>query len=80
METRKDVEDSNKGMMLLCAANSVLSSFMLWRFELSETMRLVIAGINVLWIIGFALGIKRIKRIEEGEYDYLFEEDDDWMV
>ena len=78
MENRKDIEDSNKGMMLLCAANAVLSSFMLWRFELSEGIRLFIAGINVLWIIGFALGIKRVKRIETGEYDYLLEEDDDW--
>ena len=78
METRKDLEDSNKGMLLLCGFNSVLSSFMLWQFNLSEERRLFVAALNVWWIIGFGFGIRSVKKIEAGEYDFMLEEDDDW--
>lgn len=77
METREDIEDSNKGMMLIYGANSVIASFVLWQFSFTDGIRLLIAIINVLCIIGFGRRIQRMKKIELGEYDYLIEQDND---
>ena len=76
MKTREDLHSKNKKALCMSAIYAVMTSFLLWKMPFPVWLRLLTAAANLLFISEFAKGIRRIKRIDAGELDYLLQEDD----